>query len=53
MKIMLDALEVVDDFQNLCVWVNDTIKYFQYWRAKAWTAFWKLKKIWVQMLTLN
>ena len=47
-KIMLDgtALVVVNDFQYLGAWVNDTLKDFKHRRAKAWTAFWKLKKIW-------
>ena len=47
-KIMLDgtALKVVDDFQYLGAWINDSTKDFQYRGAKAWTAFWKLKKIW-------
>ena len=46
---MLDdtALDVVDDFQYLGAWINDTMKDFQNQSAKAWTAFWKLKKIWV------
>ena len=47
-EIMLDGtvLEVVDDFQYLGAWVNDTMKDFKHRRAKAWTAFWKLKRIW-------
>ena len=47
-EIKLDetVLEVVDDFQYLGAWVNDTMKDFKHRRAKAWTAFWKLKRIW-------
>ena len=47
-EIMLDGtvLEVVNDFQYLASWVNDTMKDFKHRRAKAWTAFWKLKKLW-------
>ena len=47
-KIMFDgtALEVVDDFQYLGAWANDTREDFQHRREKVWTAFWKLKKFW-------
>ena len=37
---------MVDDFQYLGAWVNDTMKDFKHLRAKGWTAFWKLKEIW-------
>ena len=37
---------MVDDSQYLGAWVNDTMKNFKHWCAKAWTVFWKLKKIW-------
>ena len=40
------ALEVVDDFQYLGAWENDTREDFQYRLEKVWVAFWKLKKFW-------
>ena len=47
-EIKLDETvpEMADDFQYLGAWVNDTMKDFKHQRAKAWTAFWRLKKIW-------
>ena len=39
------VLEMEDDFQFLGACINDAMKDFKHWRAKIWTAFWKLKKI--------
>ena len=36
--------EMVGNLQYLGAWVNDTMKNFKRRRAKAWAAFWKLKK---------
>ena len=44
-KLKETVLEMVDDFQYLDVWINDTMKDFIHRRAETWTAFWKLKKI--------
>ena len=54
-EIMLDGntLEVVEDFQYLGAFVNGTMKDFKYRRAKAWTAFWKLKNIWNSNADIN
>ena len=45
-QIKLDetVLEMVDEIQYLRTCLNDTMKDFNR-RVKAWTAFWKLKKI--------
>ena len=42
-EIKLDetVLEMVDDFQYLGAWVNDTMKDFKHRHAKEWIAFWK------------
>ena len=47
-KVMLDetVLEVVDDFQYLAAWVNNTRKDFQHQHAKPCTEIWKLEKMW-------
>ena len=37
---------MLDDSQYLGAWVNDTMKNFKHWCAKAWAVFSKLKKIW-------
>ena len=39
-------LENVDDFQYLDAWVKLHYEGFQNQLAKAWTTFWKLRKIW-------
>ena len=54
-RITIDgiALEVVDDFQYLGAFVNDTMRDFNYRKAKAWLAFWKLKKIWRSNATID
>ena len=38
------VLEMEDHFQFLGACINDAMKDFKHWRAKIWTAFWKLKK---------
>ena len=42
LEIKLDetVLEMVDDFQYLGAWVNNTMEDFKHRRAKAWTSFW-------------
>ena len=44
---------MVDHFQYLSAWVNDTKKDFKHRCAKEWTAFWKLKKSGIPMLISN
>ena len=46
MKFDETVREMVDDFQYLEAWVNDTVNNFKHQRAKTWAAFWKFKKIW-------